>query len=127
MGRQPAGAMHVDRVRSRHVSRAGEIRQYESRLLRRSFRKPDGRVGKETLANLSALPDAAVDAVEAVLKGKTLIEAGAGLGIGRSRLHGHVALVHAAAGQLGLPALLGPAYPEGKAGVNPVAAPRPGW
>jgi hypothetical protein len=94
------------------VSRAGEVRQYESRLLRRSFRKPDGRVGKETLANLSALPDAAVDAVEAVLKGKTLIEAGAGLGIGRSRLHGHVALVHAAAGQLGLAGLLGPACRE---------------
>jgi Transposase DDE domain len=112
MGRQPAGAMHVDRVRSRHVSRTGQVRQYESRLLRRSFRKPDGRVGKETLANLSALPDAAVDAVEAVLKGKTLVEAGAGLGIGRSRLHGHVALVHAAAGQLGLPGLLGPACRE---------------
>jgi hypothetical protein len=111
MGRQPTGAMHVDRVRSRHVSRTGEVRQYESRLLRRSFRKPDGRVGKETLANLSALPDAAVDAVEAVLKGKTLIEAG-GLGIGRSRLHGHVALVHAAACRLGLPALLGPACRE---------------
>jgi len=109
MGRQPTGAMHVDRVRSRHVSRTGEVRQYESRLLRRSFRKPDGRVGKETLANLSALPDAAVEAVEAVLKGKTLIEAGAGLGIGRSRGHGHVALAHAAAGRLGLPDLLGPA------------------
>ncbi len=61
---------------------------------------------------MSALPDAAVDAVEAVLKGKTLIEAGAGLSIGRSRGHGHVALVHVAAGQLGLPALLGPACRE---------------
>ena len=101
--------MHVVRVRSRHVAKSGEVRQYESRLLRRSFRKPDGRVGNETLANLSALPDAVVDAVEAVLKGKTLIEAGAGLSIGRSRGHGHVVLVHAAAGQLGLPGLLGPA------------------
>ena len=91
------------------MSKSGEAREYESRLLRRSFRKPDGRVGKETLANLSALPDAAVDAVEAVLKGATLVEAGAGLAVGRSRGHGHVALVHAAAGQLGLPGLLGPA------------------
>jgi len=94
------------------VSKSGEVREYESRLLRRSFRKPDGRVGNETLANLSALPDAAVDAVEAVLKGRTLVEAGAAVGIGRSRGHGHVALVHAAAGQLGLPALLGPACRE---------------
>ena len=109
MGRQTAGGMHVDRVRSRHVAKSGETREYESRLLRRSFRKPDGKVGKETLANLSALPAAAVDAVEAVLKGKTLVEAGAGLAVTRSRAHGHVALVHAAARQLGLPELLGPA------------------
>jgi hypothetical protein len=60
--------MHVDRVRSRHTSKSGETREYESRLLRRSFRKPDGKVGKETLANLSALPAAAVDAVEAVFR-----------------------------------------------------------
>jgi hypothetical protein len=91
------------------VSKSGEVREYESRLVRRSFRKPDGKVGKETLANLSALPDAAVDAVEAVLKGKTLIDAGAAVNVGRSRGHGHVALVHAAAQQLGLPGLLGPA------------------
>jgi Transposase DDE domain len=94
------------------VARSGEVREYESRLLRRSFRKPDGRVGKETLANLSALPAAAVDAVEAVLKGKTLIEAGAAVRVGRARGHGHVALVHAAAQQLGLPGLLGPACRE---------------
>jgi hypothetical protein len=94
------------------VSKSGEVREYESRLLRRSFRKPDGKVGNETLGNLSALPDAAVDAVEAVLKGKTLVEASAALNLGRSRGHGHVALAHAAAGQLGLPALLGPACRE---------------
>jgi hypothetical protein len=90
------------------VSKSGETREYESRLLRRSFRRPDGKVGKETLANLSMLPAAAVDAVEAVLKGTTLVDASAALAISRSRAHGHVALVHAAARQLGLPALLGP-------------------
>jgi len=94
------------------VAKSGEVREYESRLVRRSFRKPDGRVGKETLANLSALPDAAVEAVEAVLKGATLVEAGAAVRIGRARGHGHVAMVHAAAQQLGLPALLGPACRE---------------
>src|SRR5258708_38792344 len=71
--------MHVDRIRSRHTSKSGQTREYESRLLRRSFRKPDGKVGKETLANLSVLPTAAVDAIEAVLKGATLVDASAAM------------------------------------------------
>ena len=129
MGRQAPGGMHVDRVRSRHVAKSGEVREYESRLLRRSFRKPDGKVGKETLANLSALPPAAVDAVEAVLKGRTLVNADAALSITRSRAHGHVALVHAAAAQLGLPALLGPACRDRDLAyaliVSRVVAPKP--
>jgi hypothetical protein len=91
---------------------SGETRAYESALLRRSFRRPDGTVGKQTVANLSMLPAAAVDAVDAVLKGKTLIEAGAALSVAASRPHGHAALVHAAAGKLGFPALLGPACRE---------------
>src|ERR1039457_1653695 len=129
MGRLAAGGMHVDRVRSRHTSKSGETREYESRLLRRSFRKPDGKVGKETLANLSALPAAAVEAVEAVLKGATLVDASAALSITRSRAHGHVALVHAAARQLGLPALLGPACRERDLAygliISRVVAPKP--
>jgi DDE family transposase len=129
MGRQPTGGMHVDRVRSRHTSKSGEVREYESRLLRRSFRKPDGKVGKETLANLSVLPAAAVDAIEAVLKGATLVDAGAALAVTRSRAHGHVALVHAAARQLGFPALLGPPCRERDLAyaliVSRVVAPRP--
>ncbi|HEX2263377.1 MAG TPA: transposase [Pseudonocardiaceae bacterium] len=88
---------------------SGETREYVSPLLRRSFRRPDGSVGKQTVANLSMLPASAVDAIEAVLKGKTLIEAQAALSVQASLPHGHVALVHAAAGKLGLPALLGPA------------------
>jgi hypothetical protein len=121
--------MHVDRVRSRHTSKSGETREYESRLLRRSFRKPDGKVGKETLANLSVLPAAAVDAIEAVLKGATLVDAGAALAVTRSRAHGHVALVHAAARQLGLPALLGPPCRERDLAyglvISRAVAPRP--
>ena len=76
---------------------SGETHEYVSSLLRRSFRKPDGRVGKQTLANLSALPDAAIDAVEAVLKGKTLLDADAdaALAVTRSLPHGHVAPVAA--------------------------------
>ena len=90
------------------MTASGEVREYESRLVRRSYR--DGaKVRKETLANLSALPAAAADAVEAVLKGATLVDSGQAVRVGRSRAHGHVALVHAAARQLGLPGLLGPA------------------
>jgi hypothetical protein len=81
-------------------------------LLRRSFRRADGTVGKQTVANLSMLPAAAVDAIEAVLKGKTLVDAEAALAVNKSLPHGHVALVHAAAGRLGLAELLGPACRE---------------
>ncbi|MGH3696444.1 MAG: hypothetical protein ACRDRX_21045 [Pseudonocardiaceae bacterium] len=85
---------------------SGETREYVSHLLRRSFRKPDGTVGKQTLANLSALPVAAVDALEAVLKGKTLVDAEAAWEVTWSRGHGHVALVCAQARRLDLPAVL---------------------
>lgn len=65
-------------------------------------------MGKQTLANLSALPPSAVDAVRSVLAGKTLVEAEAALEVTRSLPHGHVALVHAQAKRLGLVELLGP-------------------
>jgi len=121
--------MHVDRVKSRHALKSGEVRQYETPLLRRSLRKPDGRVGKQTLANLSALPAAAIDAVEAVLKGKTLVEADTALAVTRSLPHGHVALVAAQAARLGLPGLLGPPCRERDLAhaliVSRVVRPRP--
>jgi hypothetical protein len=91
---------------------SGETREYMSPLLRRAFRRPDGTVGKQTVANLSMLPAAAVDAIEAVLKGKTLVEVDAALRVSRSLPHGHVALAHAMATRLGLPALLGSACRE---------------
>lgn len=112
MGRRATGSVHVVRVKSRHTVASGETREYMSPLLRRSFRRPDGTVGKQTVANLSMLPAAAVDAIEAVLKGKTVVEAEAALQVSRSLPHGHVALVHAAATKLGLTALLGPACRE---------------
>ena len=58
------------------------------------------------------LPAAAVDAIEAVLKGKTLVDAETSLRVSRSLPHGHVALVHAMAIRLGVAALLGPACRE---------------
>ena len=91
------------------TDRQGRERQYESRLLRRTWRD-GGTVRNETLANLSKMPDRIVDAVEAALKGEALVPASeAAVSIARSLPHGHVAAVHAMARTLGLPALLGPA------------------
>jgi hypothetical protein len=107
MGQQPS-AMHVARIRGRHVDRQGRRRDYESRYLRRTYRD-GGKVKHETLANLSGLPEQAVDAIEAALKGTPLVPAGQAVTITSSLPHGHVAAVHAMAARLGLPALLGPA------------------
>jgi hypothetical protein len=102
------GAMHVARNRRTYTAKSGEQRVYESVLVRRTYR--DGaRVRHETLANLSALPADAVAAIEATLKGERLVPAGQAVQITASAPHGHIAAVHAAAVQLGLPALLGPA------------------
>jgi hypothetical protein len=90
------------------VDKHGGVRDYESVYLRRTYR--DGaRVRNETVANLSMLPAATITAIEASLKGQTLIAAGAEFTKARSLPHGHVAAVSAMARRLGLPALLGPA------------------
>ena len=97
--------MHVAKIKTRRVDKSGE---YVSHLLRRTFRQ-DGKVKHETLANLSPLPEAAIEAVRAALAGKALLVAGEDLEVTRSLPHGHVAAVVAQARALGLPALLGPA------------------
>jgi DDE family transposase len=99
--------MHVARVPARYVTKSGEVRRYESVLLRRTYRE-GGKVKHQTLANLSQLPEQAVAAMEAALKGAPLVTADAAVSITRSLPHGHVAAVMAMAGKLGLPALLGP-------------------
>jgi hypothetical protein len=105
-------AMHVARIRSRHTGRDGQQREYESRLLRRTYRDGD-KVRHETIAKLSGMPDSVVDAVEAALKGEVLVPAGqAAVTVARSVPHGHVAAAWAMARKLGLPALLGPAASE---------------
>jgi len=99
--------MHVARNQRTYTAKSGEERVYESVLVRRTYR--DGaKVRHETLANLSALPAEAVSAIEATLKGERLVPAGQAVRITAAAPHGHVAAVHAAAVQLGLPALLGP-------------------
>src|SRR5258706_102993 len=83
-----AGAMHVETSRSHQMLKDGTERVYERHLLRRSYR--DGvKVRKETLANLSHLPDEAIEAVRLVLAGKNGIDAGASLEGTRSLAFGH--------------------------------------
>jgi Transposase DDE domain len=90
------------------VDKQGSERVYESVLLRRTYR--DGpKVRNETVANLSMLPEAAIAALEATLKGHALVPAGQEFTVLRALPHGHVAAAAAMARQLGLPALLGPA------------------
>jgi Transposase DDE domain len=99
--------MHVETSRSHQVLKDGTERVYQRHLLRRSYRD-GGKVRKETLANLSHLPEDAIEAVRLVLAGKSVVDADGGVEVTRSLGHGHVAAVHAQARALGFPGLLGP-------------------
>jgi hypothetical protein len=99
--------MHVETSRSHQVLKDGTERVYQRHLLRRSYRD-GGKVRKETLANLSHLPDEAIEAVRLALAGRTVIDADAAMEVTRSLQHGHVAAVAAQARALGFPGLLGP-------------------
>jgi len=77
--------MHIERVPNRNSPPAV--------LLRQSYRE-GGKVRKRTLANLSKLPDEAVEGLKILLKGGTVINnLEDAFEIIRSRPHGHVAAV----------------------------------
>ncbi|OUL29366.1 IS4 family transposase [Nostoc sp. RF31YmG] len=77
--------MYVERIPNRNSPPAV--------LLRESYREGD-KVRKRTLANLSKLPDHAIDGLQLLLKGGTAIESlPEAFKIIRSRPHGHVAAV----------------------------------
>lgn len=77
--------MHIERVPNRNSPPAV--------LLRQSYRE-GGKVRKRTLANLSKLPDEAVEGLKILLKGGTAINnLEEAFEIIRSRPHGHVAAV----------------------------------
>jgi hypothetical protein len=99
--------MHIETARSHQTLKDGTERVYQRHLLRRSYRQ-GGKVRKQTLANLSHLPEEAIAALRLVLAGRTMVDADAALQVQRSASHGHVAAVHTIARQLGLPDLLGP-------------------
>src|ERR1039457_7070952 len=104
--------MHVDTIRSHQKAADGTVREYRSHLLRHSFRDEQGRPRKETLANLTALPDAALEAVRTVLRGEAVVSADDAFTVERSVSHGDAAAACVMAGELGLRELLGPACCE---------------
>lgn len=106
--RRQTGSMHVDTRPRTYTATDGSVRHYRQALLRRSYRNAQGKPAKETLANLSALPDEAVEALRKVLAGITLVEADKAFTIERAVAHGHVAAVTVMATQLRFAELLGP-------------------
>ena len=80
-------------------------------LLRESFRE-GSKVGKRTLANLSSLSAAQIEAVRAALRGEVLAPLEQALEITASRSHGHVQAVALTMQRLGLASLLGPSCHE---------------
>jgi hypothetical protein len=92
--------MHVTTTRRRSGNR-----EYTATLLRRSYRQ-DGKVKKETLANLSHLPAEAIAAIRAVLAGETVMNVNDAFEIERSLPAGHVTAALTMACRLGLAKLL---------------------
>ena len=74
-------------------------------LLRESYRE-GSKVGKRTLANLSSLSAAQIEAIRAALRGETLQPAAQGLEITASRSHGHVQATALTLQRLGLASVL---------------------
>lgn len=81
------GAVHVATTRRHYKGK-----EYESTLLRRSYRK-DGKVRNETVGNLSHLPPHVIDGIRAMLAGKALVDLDEEFEIERSLPHGHVSAV----------------------------------
>ena len=126
-------AVHVSTHRRHYVGKDGVERDYETHLLRRSYRE-DGKVKNETVANLSHLPADLIEMIRASLAGQAFVPAAAAATVARTRPHGHVAAVHAQVvgqGGVGPPTGRGqlrgrPAYPGDDQGQRDVAVP-PGW
>ena len=80
-------------------------REYTSHLLRRSFRE-GGKVRKETLANLSHLPDEVIELIRGALQGRRYLDADQAFAIERSLPAGHVQAALSMARRLELGRLL---------------------
>jgi len=86
--------------------RPGVHREYVTHLLRRSYREA-GKVKKETIANLSRLPEHVVALVREALAGKEFVETQS-LAVERSLPHGHVEAVLTAMRRLGMANVIDP-------------------
>lgn len=75
-------------------------------LLRESYRE-GSKVGKRTLANLSSLSAAQIEAIRATLRGQALQPVAQSFEVSASRSHGHVQAVALTLQRLGLASLLG--------------------
>src|SRR5919109_1735282 len=98
--RRHSGAMHV----VTNTIRRGD-RVYTAHLLRRSYRE-GGKVKKETLANLSHLPDELIELIRGALRGQRYVAAEEALRVERSLPAGHVQAALLMARRLELPRLL---------------------
>jgi transposase len=92
--------MHVAKITSRQKGR-----EYVSWLVRQSY-CDQGKVKHRTLANLSALPEPAIDAVQRILKGEPIITGAPNWEIQRSLPHGHVQAALEMTRRLGLAQLI---------------------
>lgn len=93
-------ACHVAKVVSKRKGK-----EYVSYLLRQSYRQ-DGKVKHHTLANLSHLPEHAIETLRRALKGETLVPANEAFRIIATKPHGHVAAILAMIDKLRLPELI---------------------
>ena len=92
--------MHVAKIERRHGDRV-----YSYWLVRRSVREGK-RVRHETVANVSKLPAAAIEALRRALAGEALVAAGELFATERSLPHGQVQALLAMSSRLGLARLL---------------------
>jgi hypothetical protein len=108
--------MHVAKIIS---TQKGKV--YSSTLLRRTYRE-GGKVKHQTLAYLSALPDAAVEVLRQVLRGEAVGALDTRFSIERSLPHGNVLAVLGALRSLGLEKMLGSACRERDLAVRMIVA-----
>src|ERR1017187_10741506 len=99
-GTLPHGSVHVVTTR-----RQGTHREYVAHLLMHSYQE-GGKVKKETVANLSHLPDDCIELIRGCLAGEQYVKAQDQFKIERSLPHGHVEAVLAMIKRLELPKLL---------------------
>jgi transposase len=102
VGRKPraTGPFHVVTTRRR-----GTHREYVAHLLRRSYRE-GGVVKKETVANLSHLPEEVIELIRGALRGQRYLAAEEAFVVERSLAAGHVEAALLMARRLGLARLL---------------------